>query len=216
MSETWWVATWEWYVLQLFSQRIAGGLARTPDTLIRGWPHYLLNQLPSCSKYVVFLGVHTVRVPEDERDLLGFDSDGPDGSAAQNEPAGDHRFHQSLSARVRRRQRQHRTRPAPALHPQCRSGGNKLYPFYTMNQNVEHRCGCILKYHNRVYFLRFELTVVCFLYLRSCACTTAWTRSTWTKWWNMLKGFSRRTVRSQETNGVSSSSAGIRLAHLLP
>ena len=54
-------------------------------------------------------GVHAVRVPEDERDLLGADSDGPYGAAAPNESAGDHRLHQSLSARVWRHQRQHRT-----------------------------------------------------------------------------------------------------------
>ena len=67
-------------------------------------------------------GVHAVRVPEDERHLLGADGDGPDGTAAPHEPPGDHRLHQSLSARVWRHQRQHRTRPPPALHPQRRAG----------------------------------------------------------------------------------------------
>lgn len=63
-------------------------------------------------------GVHGVGVPEDERDLLGFDGDGSDEPAAPNEPTRDRRFHQSLSARLWRRRRQHRTRPTPALHPQ--------------------------------------------------------------------------------------------------
>lgn len=67
-------------------------------------------------------GVHAVRVPEDERHLLGTDCDGPDGAAAPHEPAGDCRLHQILSARVWRRQCQHRTRPPPPLHPQRRPG----------------------------------------------------------------------------------------------
>lgn len=46
----------------------------------------------------MFPGVHTVRVPEDERHLLGADGNGPDGPAAADEPAGDHRLHQSLPA----------------------------------------------------------------------------------------------------------------------
>lgn len=74
----------------------------------------LVRLCPVC----VCPGVHAVGVPEDERYLLGSDSDGPDGSVAPHEPAGDHRLHQSLSARVRGHQRQHWTRPPPALHPQ--------------------------------------------------------------------------------------------------
>lgn len=70
----------------------------------------------------VCLGVHAVRVPEDERYLLGADSHGPDGAAAPDEPAGDHRLHQSLPAWVWRHQRQYWTRPPPALHPQRSPG----------------------------------------------------------------------------------------------
>lgn len=77
------------------------------------------------SPFCVCPGVHAIRVPEDERYLLGADGDGPDGAAAPDEPAGDHRLHQILSARVRRPQRQHRTRPPPALHPQRRPGDSE-------------------------------------------------------------------------------------------
>lgn len=82
------------------------------------WSCAPVHSCPVC----VCPGVHAVRVPEDERHLLGADGDGPDGSAAPDEPAGNHRFHQILSARVWRHQRQHRTRPPPALHPQRRPG----------------------------------------------------------------------------------------------
>lgn len=67
-------------------------------------------------------GVHAVRIPEDERYLLGPDGDGPDGSAAPDESTGDHRLHQSLSARVWRHQCKHRTRPPSALHSKRRPG----------------------------------------------------------------------------------------------
>lgn len=88
---------------------------------------YSKQVLLSCSfkPFCVCPGVHAVGVPEDERYLLGADGDGPDGAAAPDEPTGDHRLHQILSARVRRPQRQHRTRSPPALHPQRRPGDSE-------------------------------------------------------------------------------------------
>ena len=71
---------------------------------------------------VVSLGVHGIRIPEDEWHLLGSDRYGPHEPATEDELRGDHRVHQVLPARVWRHQCEHRTRPASTVHPQCGAG----------------------------------------------------------------------------------------------
>lgn len=99
--------------------------------LFRAWnwpePGALVSVISILSICLICIcpGVHTVRVPEDERYLLGADGDGSDGAAAPNEPARDHRLHQILSAWVWRHQCQHWARPPPALHPQRHPGKSK-------------------------------------------------------------------------------------------
>lgn len=110
-------------------------------------------------------GVHTVRVPEDERYLLGADGDGSDGAVAPNEPARDHRLHQILSAWVWRHQRQHWARPPPALHPQRCAGKSKdkqtsdrWQNFFFSYRLQSAACCC---FNSQKIFKRIILTFAC-------------------------------------------------------
>lgn len=68
------------------------------------------------------LGILYVGVFEDERCVLGADSNGSHGAAAPNEQRRNSVIHQIVSTRMWRNKREHRSRSSSSVYPQCCPG----------------------------------------------------------------------------------------------
>lgn len=68
------------------------------------------------------LGILYVWIPENERHLLGFDGDGPHGTASSHEQRGNPGVYQVVPAWVWGHKCEHWARSASSLHSQCCPG----------------------------------------------------------------------------------------------